>query len=114
MKLKDIQNLVKSEGDNLIDRIKLTSLHLYLIESENQNVDLDIGLYFTPFKFLSNTNQELIFIASLIVQRALISNHSLDEILAKIWKEIGNDTISCKRWSDYYFIERILFLLRKL
>jgi hypothetical protein len=29
-------------------------------------------------------------------------------------REIGNNNISFKRWKDYFFIERVLFLLRKL
>ena len=51
---------------------------------------------------------------SLIVQRAYLSNHSLEDIIDRLYKEIGGNSISCKRWRDLFFIERMLFLLRKL
>lgn len=40
--------------------------------------------------------------------------HTLKDIIKKLWKETGTNSISSKRWKDYFFIERELFLLRKL
>jgi hypothetical protein len=29
-------------------------------------------------------------------------------------REVGNSSVTYKRWKDFFFIERVLFLLRKL
>ena len=87
---------------------------MYIIESENPKVNLDVALYFIPFRYLSTNEQELSFIATLIVQKAYLTETPLKDILEKLWTEIGFDSISCRRWKDYFFIERVLFLLRKL
>jgi len=50
----------------------------------------------------------------MLIQRAFISEHRNDELVALLNKEVGNNNITFKRWKDYFFIERVLFLLRKL
>lgn len=105
---------MKSELDNSLEKMKLASLHLYLIECENPDIELDTALFFIPLKSVANTNHELMFIASLIVQRAFLCSHKLETVVNKLWVEIGNDSIACKRWRDLFFIERTIFLLRKL
>ena len=44
-------------------------------------MSLDLALYFINFKFLSNKNEEVLFLASLIAQRAFIVEHSLSNVL---------------------------------
>lgn len=85
-----------------------------MIETENPNMSLDMALYFINFKFLSNQCEEIVFLSGLIVLRALIIEHKLGDVLEKIKKEVGNNNLTAKRWKDLLFIERILFLLRKL
>jgi hypothetical protein len=34
--------------------------------------------------------------------------------LALLNKEVGGSNVAAKRWKDFFFIERVLFLLRKL
>ncbi len=77
-------------------------------------MSLDIALYFLNFKFLSNHNEEILFLASLITNRAFIVEHTLQDVLAILKKEVGNNNLAAKRWKDLLFIERVLFLLRKL
>jgi hypothetical protein len=38
----------------------------------------------------------------------------LKDVLGAIRKEVGNNNLTAKRWKDLLFIERILFLLRKV
>lgn len=109
-----MQQMVKTHQAKLLHKLKLIGLHLYMVESENPHTNLDIALYLIPFKYLTSAEQELSFIATLIIQRAYLSDTPLKEILDKLWKEIGFDSISCRRWKDYFFVERVMFLLRKL
>ena len=66
------------------------------------------------FKYLSSLNEDLIYISNALVQRGFVGRHTNEEIVTCLTKEIGNSSISYKRWKDFFFIERVLFLLRKL
>lgn len=50
----------------------------------------------------------------MLVQRGLISPHGKDIIISLLDKEVGRNNISYKRWKDLFFIERVLYLLKKL
>ncbi len=77
--LKEVQKLIQYyNGNKLLDKLKLFAMHVYLIESENSTVNLNLALYFIPFKHLSNSNEELIFLANLIAQRAFICEYSVN------------------------------------
>jgi len=67
-------------------------------------MSLDMALYFINFKFLSNQCEEILFLSSLIVRRALIVEHKLSDVLEKIKKEVGSNNLTAKRWKDLLFI----------
>jgi len=66
------------------------------------------------FKYLSTQNEDLVFLSHSLIQKGLISSHSNEEIVDALTKEVGSNNINYKRWKDYFFIERVLFLLKKL
>ena len=56
----EIQKLTKNDiitFKPLIDKLKINSEILYLLESENQNMPLEVALYFISLKYLSNQNE---------------------------------------------------------
>ena len=79
--LKEIRKLIDEKPKAIFDLIRKHSLHLYLIESENPYINLNTVLYFISLKYLSSSFEELVFIASLIVQKGYLCDHSVSEIL---------------------------------
>lgn len=63
---------------------------------------LDLALFYLSFKL--NTNEELVVLSNAIVAKNLLANHTIEEILNQIWREVGRDTISMRRWKDVVFI----------
>jgi hypothetical protein len=75
---------------------------------------LDNALFYLSFRQMSNTNDELIQLSNRIVYKSLLTQHSIEDLIRAMWRELGRDTISMRRWKDVVFIERILFLLFKV
>jgi hypothetical protein len=75
---------------------------------------IDNALFYLSFRQMSNTNDELIQLSNRIVYKSLLTQHPIEELIRAMWRELGRDTISMRRWKDVVFIERILFLLFKV
>lgn len=67
-----------------------------------------------PFRHLSGQSEDITYLATVLAQRALISQHETLHLLELLEKEVGRSSVCFKRWKDLFFIERALFLLKKL
>jgi hypothetical protein len=114
LSLAKFELAMKDNHSTFLEKMKLICHSLFLLESENPEINLNIILYFITFKYLSNQNEDLIYLSNLLIQRAFIGEHKNDQLISLLTKEIGRNNISYKRWKDYFFIERVLFLLRKI
>ena len=112
--LDKLEKTTKQGSNVFLEKLKLLFNSLFLLESDNPQIDLNIILYVLSFKYLSTRSEDLNYISSSILQRGFNVNHDSEEILCCLMKEVGNSSISFKRWKDFFFIERVLFLLRKL
>lgn len=48
---------MKTHQNKLLEKLKLIALHLFMIESENPKINLDVAMYFIPYRYLSLSEQ---------------------------------------------------------
>lgn len=97
-----------------MQRLKTQALGNLLLFSDMELPPLDSVLYYISFRQMSNTNDEMIQLANRIAYKALLTDYPVEELVRALWRELGKDTISMRRWKDVVFIERVLFLLMKV
>lgn len=105
---------LKGGSGQWLERVRLLLHTLFLLESENPQIDLDMLLYVLCFKYLSNQNEDLVYIANALLQRGFVGQHTNEQIVVCLSREVGHSSVASQRWKDYFFTERVLFLLRKL
>ena len=114
MTLEKVEKAIKDGSYKMLERVKLMLHSIFLLECENPDIDLNTLLYILTFKYLSSQQEDLIYISNALLSRGFTSKHSNEEIVKCLRKEVGDNNICYKRWKDFFFIERVLFLLRKL
>ena len=97
-----------------MNRLKLICHKLFLLESDNQAINLEALLYLLPFKFLSPKHEDVIYLVLMLLQQGLLSKSTPQVLVSLLEREVGCSNVSQKRWKDLIFSERLLFLLRKL
>jgi hypothetical protein len=114
VKLSQLELLLKDKSYDFLERAKPLLHTIFLLESENPDINLELALYFIPFRHLSAQNEDITYLASVLVQRALIGQHATSDLIRLLEKEVGRSSVCFKRWKDLFFVERALFLLKKL
>lgn len=114
LRLEKLESLLKDKNYDFLERLRPLLHTLFLLESENPDINLELALYLIPFRHLSSQSEDITYLASLLVQRALVGQHETGVLTGLLEKEVGRNSVCFKRWKDLFFVERALFLLKKL
>ncbi len=106
--------MLKDKNYDFLDKLRPLLHALFLLESENPDISLEIALYLIPFRHLSSQQEDITYLATSLIQRALVAPHETLDLISVLEREVGRSSVNFKRWKDLFFIERALFLLKKL
>ena len=95
----------------MLPKLKSVCANNLLLYCDMQNPPLPMALFYSSFKMTSNINEELIQLCNRMVCKAMLSKPSPEHLVEVLWREVGKDTLSMRRWKDPIFIERLLLLL---